>query len=185
MTDLTQKSAVFLTDQLMLTQYDKPFQWKRFGMIPIPDSQIKGVGYIAGPMRGISQHNFPLFFQAEGMLQLWGYKVYNPARMDINDKRAHYNHNSGDVILDNSFKMEDALRRDFETILAHCDFVVVLPGWEQSEGAQKEVAFARSVGLPVFEFLSTQALDIDTQPPLDIEIGVQARERSMEDQVPF
>ena len=168
-------------DKLTYPFYTVLAPWERIDMIPTPDSQTKGTGYTAGPMRGIPQYNFPLFFQAEGMLQLWGYKVYNPARMDISDKRAHYNHNSGDVILDNSFKMEDALRRDFETILAHCNFVVVLPGWEKSEGAQKEVAFARSVGIPVFEYNPDKPLDIETATPIDVDYTVRACDR----EVPF
>jgi hypothetical protein len=40
------------------------------------------------------------------------------------------------------------LEGDLE-MLRRCDAVVVVPGWEESEGARSEVALARSRGMPV------------------------------------
>ena len=142
-------------------------------MTPTQDSQTKGTVYVCGPMRGQPLHNFPAFFQAEAMLQLWGYVVKNPARMDIEEGKAHYNHNAGTIILDNSFTMEEALRRDFKVILNDCDALAVLHGWPQSEGAQKEIAFAKSIGLPVFEYLSEHPLDIASAQQEEISVSVQ------------
>ena len=39
---------------------------------PMGDTQSKGTVYVCGPMRGMPQHNFPLFYQASAMLELWG-----------------------------------------------------------------------------------------------------------------
>lgn len=38
--------------------------------------------YIAGPMTGLPEFNFPLFFEAEELLKGHGFEVINPARED-------------------------------------------------------------------------------------------------------
>jgi hypothetical protein len=38
-----------------------------------------------------------------------------------------------------------------ETIIARCDGVVLLPGWEGSRGALREKAFAEQLGLPTWK----------------------------------
>ena len=43
-------------------------------------------------------------------------------------------------------------------ILRRCDAVVMLPTWEQSEGARAERMEAALLGLPVFDHLDTTAL---------------------------
>lgn len=139
------------------------------------DTQSKEV-YVCGPMRSKPQYNFPAFFQASAMLELWGYDPVNPAELDIAEGRASYNHDSGLVILDNSFTMERALKRDFEVILDNCSALALLPGWESSEGAQKEVAFAVSVGVPCFLFSAESPLDLKSATPMNIEVRVICRE---------
>jgi len=44
------------------------------------------------------------------------------------------------------------------TMLARCDLLFTVPGWERSEGARAEVEWARSVEMPVHH-------------DLDLEIG--------------
>ena len=39
--------------------------------------------------------------------------------------------------------------QDLAEALVHCDAVVVLPGWEASEGSMAEVQLAREAGKPV------------------------------------
>ena len=143
------------------------------------DTQSKGTVYVCGPMRNMPQHNFPLFYQASAMLELWGYDVINPAKMDIDEGRAHFNHNTKDVILDNSFKMENAMRRDFKVILGDCDAIIVLPGWDNSDGGQREVAFGLSIGLSVFEMpvVANHPLDITSDKPMDIFVLVDCHKK--------
>lgn len=45
--------------------------------------------------------------------------------------------------------VEMFLRGDKE-IITRCDAVIMLPGWEESDGARKEFAFAHDIGKPVY-----------------------------------
>jgi hypothetical protein len=85
-------------------------------------------------MRGIPLFNFPAFFEAEGYLRdHLKREVLNPARDDMED--GHFNPFT-DVPTDE--QIADFLARDFEMISA-CDSMVLLPGWEESVGAKKEL----------------------------------------------
>ena len=44
--------------------------------------------------------------------------------------------------------LDDYLAEDFE-IIARCDALVLLPGWQDSRGARREVEFASSRGIQV------------------------------------
>lgn len=88
------------------------------------------VVYIAGPMRGIPEFNFPAFFEAEAQLIAAGYKVINPASNGPQSLNGH-------------------LTADAEAV-ASCDLVAVLPGWQDSEGATLEFRMANYLGVPVY-----------------------------------
>lgn len=90
--------------------------------------------YVAGPMSGLPQNNYPAFNAASVELQRKGYDVVNPAEVSIAGmKRVHY---------------VDLLRADLKGLL-QCDGVAVLPGWERSVGATNEVRNARLLKMPV------------------------------------
>lgn len=93
--------------------------------------------YVAGPMRGIPEFNFPAFHVAAAKLRAEGHLVFNPAERDIQ-------HHDG-------FNLREALKDDLEFICLHADAVAVLPGWESSKGAQAEVATAKALGLAIIE----------------------------------
>lgn len=109
--------------------------------------------YLAGPMRGIPNFNFPAFDYAAAKLRKRGYKVFNPADRD----RAKY----GDAIANNAagseehasksigFSIREALLADLEWICRHADTVAVLPGWETSRGAAAEIATAKALGINI------------------------------------
>jgi hypothetical protein len=122
-------------------------------------------------MRGITNNNFPAFYMAAAMLDLWGYEVVNPARMDIEERRAEFNWNLNEVILDNSFTMERALARDYDEIRT-CKAIILLPGWETSIGAAREIAFAVSRGIPCFLYDETKPLNIERMEPLKMSVQV-------------
>lgn len=77
--------------------------------------------YIAGPMSGYENHNFPVFWEAAALLRSRGFNVISPA--EINP--------------DASMEWGDCMRADIAALVT-CDAVQLLPGWEKSEGATLE-----------------------------------------------
>jgi hypothetical protein len=103
--------------------------------------------YIAGPMSGVENFNFPLFFETEEKLKELGYEVINPA------------HNDGET-LEEALAMAGTpdkpnnpwsyyMRRDLPNVL-NVDALCVLPNWRRSKGALLEVHIAKALGLPIY-----------------------------------
>ena len=99
--------------------------------------------YIAGPMRGYDDYNFPAFFKAEKILHKLGHVTVNPAR---HDKELGFNEKTDTA--DQEY-LRTSMAWDLGQV-CRSDGVVVLAGWHKSRGARAEVAAARAVGLPVF-----------------------------------
>ena len=105
--------------------------------------------YIAGPMRGIAEFNFPAFFGAERLLSEAGYRPFNPARYDVETLGFEYRGTTGHEDLDaRGFDLAAALLVDLTYICQEADGIALLPGWEWSKGATAEVATARALGMP-------------------------------------
>ena len=101
--------------------------------------------YLAGPMRGFDQFNFPTFLQAATDLREKGDEVISPAEHDLE---------SGfDPTLNtlDGFDLAGAMRWDLQQI-SHVDAVIVLPGWGGSEGTKKELRQARKFLIPIYEY---------------------------------
>ncbi len=99
--------------------------------------------YIAGPMRGYPEFNFPAFFSAEEELLEVGLDVFNPARYDVEtgfDPAAP---------LPAGYDMRETAARDLAELLA-CDAIYMLLGWKYSAGATAERAVALWVGLEIW-----------------------------------
>lgn len=91
--------------------------------------------YIAGPMTGLPENNYPAFHAAAAVLKEAGYKILNPVD---NAKLKPV----GPV--DWSWWM----RRSLEQI-AVADGIAVLPRWQNSKGATLEVDLALQLGMQV------------------------------------
>lgn len=95
--------------------------------------------YVAGPMQGYPEHNYPAFMEAAARLREAGYQVTNPAEVELAcgcPPGAH--------------EWADYLRADIaEMLLAGVRGVALLPGWENSRGATLETHIARALGWPV------------------------------------
>ena len=92
--------------------------------------------YLGGPMAGIAEHNFPVFHKAARWLRGQGYEVFNPAE-----------NKDGDVDQPRSFYM----RIDIPAVMAS-DAIVLLPGWQESRGANLEVWIALDLDLPIYKY---------------------------------
>lgn len=82
--------------------------------------------YISGPITGVK--NYKRIFQgAKDALTAKGYDVVNPAELT--------------EVIGDSFTYDEILAIDLD-LLARCDAVVQLPGWENSRGANIEYGYA-------------------------------------------
>lgn len=112
--------------------------------------------YIAGPMTGIPQFNFPAFDVAAASLRAAGYLVVSPVELDDPSSRsAALANETGDPEQYNADTGEtwgDLLARDVKLIADEVSGVVALEGWEDSRGARLEVFVARTCGKPVYSY---------------------------------
>ena len=112
--------------------------------------------YIAGPMRGLPEYNYPAFMDADDQLTAAGWETYNPAKMDIeNDVEDHAAQSVDEhKIHDTARNARRFAHRDVKVLIdilraENGDAVIVLPGWKGSIGALAEVAVAKWVMLPI------------------------------------
>ncbi len=91
--------------------------------------------YISGPITGTTDYMLR-FAVAEKQLQIQGYEVFNPARV-------------------NAGMPEVATWEDYmkvaEAVLSCCDTIYMLRGWENSRGAVKEYHLAMAAGMVVLK----------------------------------
>ena len=103
--------------------------------------------YIAGPMSGVKDFNFPLFFETEKKLKELGYEVINPAHNDGETLEEALKNAGSPERPNNSWN--SYMRRDLPNVLA-VDALCVLPDWQKSKGASLEVHVAEALGLPIY-----------------------------------
>lgn len=113
---------------------------------------MKRTFYLAGPMTGIPNFNFPAFNAAAKHLRSQGHRVFNPAERDLerhNGVDISANNPKGDPALAakvHGFSLRDALADDTAFICKEADSIAMLPGWEKSNGARAEHALAIALG---------------------------------------
>lgn len=103
--------------------------------------------YIAGPMSGYPEFNFPAFFSAQAMLVAAGYKVWNPAAKDDEaDVKSDESFKTGDdqQLMKSGWDFKEAYLWDVTKVI-QSDAIYMLPGWERSAGARGEHAVAISI----------------------------------------
>lgn len=112
--------------------------------------------YLAGPMRGIPEFNFPTFMAAAARLRSDGHIVFNPAERDnevhgTDISKGNLTGNESIATAQYGFNLRDALGADLAWICAEAEGIALLPGWENSKGATAERATALALGLEVIE----------------------------------
>ena len=124
--------------------------------------------YLAGPMTGIPQFNFPAFLAAAEDLRARGYNVISPAEIDAPHTRAAAIE-SGDGCIADLHELTgetwgDFLSRDVKIVADDCDAVAVLPGWRESRGAKLEVLVAMLTSKPVLTYPTMDRLTLEFEP---------------------
>ncbi|WP_035487274.1 DUF4406 domain-containing protein [Alicyclobacillus contaminans] len=92
--------------------------------------------YISGPMSGIKDWNYPMFFATAELLRRLGFDVINPAE-GVSEFDKPWN-----------WYMRRALR-----LMMDADTILMLPGWSRSRGARLERMVAKKLGMRVVERL--------------------------------
>lgn len=115
--------------------------------------------YLAGPMRGIKDFNFPAFFETAAFLRNQGHEVFNPAERDINEfgegalksetgSEEEVNSKLGKSGL---WLARNCFLEDTRIICTWADAIYLLPGWEKSKGAKAERALCEAIGLEILD----------------------------------
>lgn len=91
--------------------------------------------YVAGPMTGLPENNYPAFHEAAARLRAKGLHVENPAE----NPKPHVQ-----ATCDWAAYMRMGISQ-----LMTCHTIYLLPGWEQSKGASLEYEVAQRLGLRV------------------------------------
>lgn len=97
--------------------------------------------YLAGPMTGHPQFNFPAFYSAAAALRAAGYEVVSPAEQDSPEVQAEAIKSADGAMTDGKIAGEtwgDILAKDVKLIADSIQGIVFLPGWEKSRGARLE-----------------------------------------------
>lgn len=110
--------------------------------------------YLAGPMTGLADWNYPAFHLAARFIRHAGIPVHNPAEQ-----------HGGRTDLPRETYLHDALIN-----MLKCAAVVVLPGWETSAGARLEISAASAAGIPVYPYQAFGAFLVGADEPAEIDI---------------
>jgi hypothetical protein len=108
--------------------------------------------YLAGPMRGIEDYNFPEFRKQTAWLRGLGWTVFSPAERDEQDP--DIDHETDVAGWTGSRGLDYFMAHDLKAV-CEMDAVICLPGWEASQGARLETVTAVEVGHPVFVIART------------------------------
>lgn len=97
----------------------------------------KRIVYLAGPMTGYPDKNYPKFNAVAKELREMGHTVYNPAERPFDNAR-------------NAF-------HDYSVFITqHACTIVLLPGHKKSVGATAERALAVAVGLDIYNWMDVR-----------------------------
>lgn len=106
--------------------------------------------YLAGPMRGIPEFNFPAFHKAAAYLRDQGHTIFSPAENDLDKTGIDVTGTTGDeaeIEGKNGWTLRQALCDDLNFICLEAEGIALLPGWEKSKGVAAELATAKALGL--------------------------------------
>jgi len=97
--------------------------------------------YLAGPMSGMPEHNYPIFMAYAKKLKDAGYVVWNPAEQNSIDDSP-----------------QKCMINDINAIVNKCFIIALLPGnkWRSSIGVNTEINIAHVCGKKVFQIVDDE-----------------------------
>lgn len=107
--------------------------------------------YLAGPMSGYPEHNFPAFDEVAGEMRALGHEVISPA--ELSRQIGVIGEADGTIAAD---RYAICMRQDIEALLK-VEGIICLPGWQKSKGAKFEVHLGQLLGLKIWEYPSLNA----------------------------
>ena len=114
---------------------------------------VNRVAYVAGPMRGREKFNFPAFDAAAMKYREKGWTVYSPAEFDREAVGGVWADLSDECIarIEANLTINNCMSADMECL---CNFqvntIILLKGWERSQGVRPEVALGICLGMDFF-----------------------------------
>lgn len=108
------------------------------------EQELRQRVYIAGPMTGYTDYNYPAFDKASKFWADRGWAVLNPADHFLGDQ---------------GLQMATYMRGAVHAVL-QADAIALLPGWAHSPGATMEVIMGHRMGLPVYDAITGEAMEI-------------------------
>lgn len=106
--------------------------------------------YIAGPMSGVKEYNFPLFNSVAYQLRNAGMTVFNPAELD--DPAVVAKTDPLDITQSGGEQWQRYLKRDLLIITTFVQAIIALPNWQDSKGACLETHTAFELSMPVLRW---------------------------------
>lgn len=101
--------------------------------------------YVAGPMTGYPEFNFPAFFRAQERLEAEGWKVWNPAAKESENgvlQSDSFATGNNTTLVSEGWDWKGAFDWDCRKVI-YSDGIYLLRGWEKSTGARAEWAVAQ------------------------------------------
>lgn len=97
--------------------------------------------YLSGPMKGYPDSNIPEFKRITGLLRERGFVIVSPVEVSSDIDSSKFS--------DKNELYNAYLRKDIEALVG-CDAIVMMDGWEKSNGAHLELHIAHRIGLDIY-----------------------------------
>lgn len=102
--------------------------------------------YLAGPMRGYPQYNFPTFHSVAAVLRARGFAIISPAEQDSDGVQKLAMASKDGMEFDQAQQgakvggetTGEILARDIKLLHDHIQGIIFIPGWDASRGARLE-----------------------------------------------